>query len=72
MSEDIQRVLGRVEAKIDNIVLALKDMKTDHAELEIRVSYLEHAYWRLVGFGSAAIIFWGAVSDKVLHIFGLK
>lgn len=66
MSDDIQRTLGRLEAKIDGFLSTLNDHKTELASFDARLRAVEkkHVQWSAVLSAAGAIL--GFLANKLL------
>ena len=68
MTEDVQRLLGNLEAQNEYIIKMLEQGRADHLKMEQRVSSLENKVSWATGVGAALI----AVYPLFLNYMGVK
>lgn len=66
--EKIAHALGRIEAKLDNLVDDQASRDEDHFRLELRIRKLEQFKAWLIGIGAAS----GAATSTLLNKLGLS
>lgn len=65
VSDDIQRTLGRLEAKIDGFLTTLNDHKTELTTFEVRLRAVEKKVWQAGAVFSAAGTVIGFLVNKL-------
>lgn len=66
-NNELQRDLGRVEGKIDGILVAVTGMTTSHTLLDARVTKVENKQYWFAGLAAAAGFVAAKFSAFLLH-----
>lgn len=70
MTDDIQRVLGRMEAKLDQALSTQAEFKSDFASVHGRVTALEHDKSKIVAVAGFISVTAGILWQYLLKTFG--
>ena len=65
MTDDLQRILGRMETMLEQIQADIKDHKSRLTWVETKLNYA-------AGVGATLMFTWGIFSTKLLTMLGLK
>lgn len=67
MTPDLLLLLGRIDGKLDQFQLQLRDLTKNHDDMDARVSSLETSRAYLLGIAGAVSIIAGALSSKIVE-----
>lgn len=72
MTTNLERDIGKILSKLENIEDWMKEHTAQDKEIEKRVTAIEKRNYYVAGAAAAAFFFWTMTSEFILRALGLK